>query len=171
MRYNGLFVNDRRPAMGRFGEANVQVGSRGADVELLQRLLGAVGLPVKIDGKFGPETKEAVQNFQTRSGLMPTGACDQNTWDELHGAVGPLTPGVTKTVAPVKAVANNPAPDVRDGYGPANPTPEEWAAMNKPKPSGTPVGTWLVIGGIGLAGVLALYLASKSSPALAGSNK
>jgi hypothetical protein len=43
--------------------------------------------------------------------------------------------------------------------------------MNKPKPSGTPVGTWLVIGGIGLAGVLALYLASKSSPALAGSNK
>ena len=36
---------------------------------------------VVADGIYGPETAEAVQAFQTASGLKPTGVTDQETWD------------------------------------------------------------------------------------------
>ncbi len=36
---------------------------------------------VSADGIYGPETSEAVQAFQSASGLTPTGVTDQQTWD------------------------------------------------------------------------------------------
>src|SRR5262249_57794075 len=50
-------------------------GSEGKQVEQLQRALGGI----KVDGIFGPETEEAVRQFQAGRGLA------------ADGVVGPVT--------------------------------------------------------------------------------
>lgn len=59
----------------------LRLGSSGADVREVQRLLVRAGYPLKVDGDFGPSTKEAVRAFQR----------DQNI--EVDGVVGPKTQG------------------------------------------------------------------------------
>lgn len=39
----------------------------------------------KIDGYFGPMTKEAVRDFQGTYGLEVTGVIDERTWELLEG--------------------------------------------------------------------------------------
>ena len=39
----------------------------------------------KIDGLFGPMTKEAVRDFQGHWGLEVTGVIDEQTWQLLEG--------------------------------------------------------------------------------------
>ncbi len=41
---------------------------------------------VPVDGRFGPDTAAAVRQFQTESGLEPTGDVDRGTWDSLVAA-------------------------------------------------------------------------------------
>jgi peptidoglycan hydrolase-like protein with peptidoglycan-binding domain len=63
--------------------ALIRVGSRGADVERIQRCLNKViSAGLREDGIFGPLTEAAVRNFQRSRGLNP------------DGIVGPLTSGV-----------------------------------------------------------------------------
>ncbi|PIP19163.1 MAG: hypothetical protein COT38_02880 [Candidatus Omnitrophica bacterium CG08_land_8_20_14_0_20_41_16] len=38
----------------------------------------------KIDGKIGPQTKEAIKAFQKAKGLKPDGVAGDQTWDELN---------------------------------------------------------------------------------------
>lgn len=57
----------------------LRMGSSGAGVRELQRLLGRAGYAVKVDGDFGPTTKKAVMAFQKAQGL------------EVDGVVGPAT--------------------------------------------------------------------------------
>ncbi len=38
----------------------------------------------KIDGKIGPQTKQAIREFQKAKGLKPDGAIGQKTWKELE---------------------------------------------------------------------------------------
>ena len=55
-------------------------GSRGADVEALQKKLLAMGInPGDVDGVFGSKTDGAVRRFQERTDL------------EVDGIVGPKT--------------------------------------------------------------------------------
>lgn len=67
-------------------------GMRGDYIRLLQFFLSAIGtynnaLPViKIDGIFGPATRQAVIDFQNYTGLTPDGIVGQNTWDALLNA-------------------------------------------------------------------------------------
>jgi peptidoglycan hydrolase-like protein with peptidoglycan-binding domain len=53
--------------------------TRGEDVKALQQTLSGVGLPVAVDGVFGPATDRAVRQFQARHGLV------------VDGVVGPRT--------------------------------------------------------------------------------
>lgn len=53
------------------------------DVEILQTKLRAQGFKIAIDGDFGPATELAVQMFQSRVGLPPTGIADDATWTHL----------------------------------------------------------------------------------------
>lgn len=59
----------------------VKVGSKGEDVEFLQKALG-----IEADGKFGPQTKKAVIAFQKANGLDQDGIVGPKTWS----AVGKL---------------------------------------------------------------------------------
>lgn len=62
----------------------VKLGSRGADVELLQLALSRVGYYFgNIDGIFGAGTQTAVLNFQRNFGLTPDGIVGVQTWNRL----------------------------------------------------------------------------------------
>ncbi|WP_077616890.1 GH25 family lysozyme [Caenibacillus caldisaponilyticus] len=53
----------------------IKRGSRGKDVERVQRAVG-----VKVDGIFGPQTEAAVKAYQKRHGLAADGIVGPKTW-------------------------------------------------------------------------------------------
>lgn len=53
------------------------------DVAVLQRLLDAHGIGVRVDGRFGPETKAAVEHVQVTEGLRADGVVGEQTWHQL----------------------------------------------------------------------------------------
>jgi len=55
-------------------------GSVGSDVRYLQSLLPGC----KVDGSFGPATKQLLIVFQRAAGLLPDGICGAKTWRELE---------------------------------------------------------------------------------------
>lgn len=60
----------------------LRLGSKGAGVREVQRLLGRAGYAVKVDGDFGPSTRDAVVAFQAVNDI------------EEDGVVGPVTHGL-----------------------------------------------------------------------------
>lgn len=65
-------------------------GDTGISVTGLQYFLSVVGqvlyniAPLSIDGVYGPNTTQAVLDFQRNFGLPPTGSVDLNTWLRLY---------------------------------------------------------------------------------------
>jgi putative peptidoglycan binding protein len=53
----------------------LRIGSKGADVSNLQRLL-----KIAVDGDFGPATAAALKRFQAGAGLTADGVCGPRTW-------------------------------------------------------------------------------------------
>jgi peptidoglycan hydrolase-like protein with peptidoglycan-binding domain len=70
-----------------FPPAALRQGSSGPDVAAVQRRLG-----IGADGVFGPQTKRAVQGFQSSTGLTADGIVGHDTWSGLFSAV-PVYPG------------------------------------------------------------------------------
>lgn len=59
----------------------LRYGMSGTDVMEMQAMLRKIGLnPGPEDGKFGSQTKSAVQSFQRRFGLVPDGIVGPATW-------------------------------------------------------------------------------------------
>ncbi|WP_257000865.1 peptidoglycan-binding domain-containing protein [Terribacillus saccharophilus] len=56
----------------------MRTGSRGENVRRIQR-----ALEVTADGIFGPNTRQAVINFQRNNGLGVDGIVGQATWNKL----------------------------------------------------------------------------------------
>lgn len=56
-------------------------GSKGAEVGELQKLLH-----IYVDNVFGPNTEEAVKEFQKANGLVPDGIVGPQTWEKLKGS-------------------------------------------------------------------------------------
>ena len=65
------------------GPDSLRLGSSGPDVTKLQNLLNQKGLPVKVDGNFGPATAAAVITFQTANGLTPDSVVGAKTKAKL----------------------------------------------------------------------------------------
>jgi lysozyme family protein len=62
----------------------IKIGSRGDEVKLLQQRLAAKGfLPGGQDGVFGPQTEDAVVQFQASHGLIADGVVGTRTWAAL----------------------------------------------------------------------------------------
>lgn len=76
------------------GLPELQVGSTGRHVEVIQRFLG-----ITVDGEFGPATQAAVRNYQRARGLT------------VDGVVGPATWAATQLYPPAGVV---PSPTPRD---------------------------------------------------------
>jgi peptidoglycan hydrolase-like protein with peptidoglycan-binding domain len=56
----------------------VRRGASGPQVEAVQALLG-----IEADGSFGPETEQAIIDFQRRAGLAPDAVVGPATWKAL----------------------------------------------------------------------------------------
>ncbi len=61
----------------------VHLGSSGADVTALQKLLNTLGYGLVVDGDFGNGTNSAVINFQSKNGLDADGWVGPLTWSKL----------------------------------------------------------------------------------------
>jgi len=60
---------------------SLRLGAKSPWVRILQERLRALGHGgLTVDGGFGPRTLAALQEFQTRKGLLPDGVCGQKTW-------------------------------------------------------------------------------------------
>lgn len=67
--------------------ATVQIGSQGPDVRTLQSDLARLRyFTGRIDGDFGPRTRQAVMGFQANNGLMTDGIVGPVTWSALRTA-------------------------------------------------------------------------------------
>jgi peptidoglycan hydrolase-like protein with peptidoglycan-binding domain len=66
-------------ARGLPGTRKLAVGLRGDDVAAFQRILGLHRISVGTDGAFGQATQAAVQIFQRKHGLSPSGVVDATT--------------------------------------------------------------------------------------------
>lgn len=72
-------------------------GSRGQHARRVQEWLCLHGRDIAIDGRFGPATEAALQQFQRAKRLQPGGTLTQATFDAL---VAPMT----KALAPLRRV-------------------------------------------------------------------
>lgn len=65
------------------------LGSRGENVRKLQTYLNQLGARIAIDGIFGPETRQAVINFQAQAGVQPIdGIVGLRTWTAIEVNLG-----------------------------------------------------------------------------------
>lgn len=87
-----MFINTAEKVSGipsSFPGFNLQEGSTGEPVRVIQRQLNAISnnypaIPKqKVDGVFGPQTKEAVEVFQQTFLLPPNGIVDYPTWYKI----------------------------------------------------------------------------------------
>lgn len=75
--------------MGTVQFPQLQMGTRGQNVQRLQRLLNSrldSDTDLKVDGSFGPKTRSAVIEFQKESHLKPDGVVGRDTWFSLISA-------------------------------------------------------------------------------------
>jgi peptidoglycan hydrolase-like protein with peptidoglycan-binding domain len=93
--------------------ATIKIGDTGDDVKRLQRVFARAKVlgPDSVDGVFGPQTEQAVKDFQQSEGLVADGTVGPSTWSRLHayreasptlqdGSIGPVVAmlqGVLKT--------------------------------------------------------------------------
>jgi len=72
--------------------SNYSVGAQGSDVMKIQQALQLAGFsPGPIDGKFGLQTKTAVQSFQSAQGIAIDGIVGPVTWGKLLSGTPPIS--------------------------------------------------------------------------------
>ena len=64
-------------------KSQILAGSRGSQVEELQKALNNHGYGLSVDGIFGSATEAAVRDFQQKQGLNVDGIVGTNTWGKL----------------------------------------------------------------------------------------
>lgn len=82
----------------------VRTGASGESVRTIQYLLRHHGVPVDVDGGFGPQTEAGVRAFQQRRNLPVDGAVGPQTWTALfvtvqQGSTGELVRALQSQLA------------------------------------------------------------------------
>ena len=62
---------------------NLQNGSKGEYVKKLQEVLNSHGYDLVVDGAFGPKTRDAVKDYQSKHSLVIDGIVGKMTWKSL----------------------------------------------------------------------------------------
>lgn len=84
-KYATSYANKLERFAVKFGGATagadgmLRLGSKGARVRELQALLNRAGARVKVDGDFGPSTRDALKAFQIKAGLRADGVYGPKT--------------------------------------------------------------------------------------------
>ena len=89
--HSPLFQSDDALERVAAGQAVLKLGEISQAVSRVQRALVAAGCPLPrygADGAFGPETRAAVERFQTKAGLHASGVVDASTLAALDAAGG-----------------------------------------------------------------------------------
>lgn len=77
-------VRRAEPRLGLQSEqGTLRRGSRGPEVEEMQRRLNQHGARLAVDGRFGPKTDRALKDFQRRQGLAADGVHGSRTAEKL----------------------------------------------------------------------------------------
>ncbi len=72
------------PAASVESEASAAAFARPSDTEIQQALKNSGVYEGEIDGKIGPMTKKAIEEFQTKNELTPDGKVGRRTWEKLQ---------------------------------------------------------------------------------------
>jgi hypothetical protein len=89
--HSPLFFSDEQLERIAQGRSTLQLGMHGQAVMRVQRALIEAGHPLNhwgADGWYGPETRTAVERFQSAQGLEATGDVDARTLSALDAAGG-----------------------------------------------------------------------------------
>jgi peptidoglycan hydrolase-like protein with peptidoglycan-binding domain len=89
--HSPLFHSDDELERVALGQEVLELGNHGEAVSRMQRALSAAGCTLPrfgADGWFGPETKKALERFQTQAQLPVTGILDAHTLAALDAAGG-----------------------------------------------------------------------------------
>lgn len=133
----------------------LQLGSRGNEVEDLQRMIG-----VDDDGIFGQKTQQALMAYQRSKGLSPTGMVDASTLQALQGSSG------ASKFDQGLSVAESFWKSFKAGRDASLPTPTTSIAPIVPLPQSQGMSTGTIIGlsllGLTIVGGI-VYLGSQSA--------
>lgn len=77
---NGKEQPPTAPIVLRYPGEPVMLGSRGDAAKIVQHAIGA-----KVDGWFGPQSVEALKDWQRSRNLNPDGICGPQTWKVMFG--------------------------------------------------------------------------------------
>lgn len=102
-------------------------GSRGGDVATMQKTLNEKGANIKVDGKFGKETRAAVEKFQKEHNLRSDGLAGDKTREALMSSQAPRQP---QQQSPTANGSQQQGPGAVQGPGQNRP------AQNQPAQSG-----------------------------------
>jgi len=62
-------------ASAAFGDRALRPGREGRHVRVLQRWLTLAGIPTKVDGRYGRQTRRNVRVYERRNNLHVDGRC------------------------------------------------------------------------------------------------
>jgi len=77
---NGVESPNAIPIILRYPGTPIQLGTRGDAAKIVQHFIGA-----KVDGWFGPQSVEALKDWQRSRNLPPDGICGPQTWKAMFG--------------------------------------------------------------------------------------
>jgi peptidoglycan hydrolase-like protein with peptidoglycan-binding domain len=127
----------RPPATSPFHRA-LRQGDRGTDVRTMQRWLAAVGIATSADGVFGPQTAQAVAQFQAAASLRP-----------VSGVAGVVTATTLQAWVGAGRVATSHAP----AAGNASAAPSGWVFPLRPVSLVLAPATWTLDQGVDIGTV------------------
>ena len=87
--------------------STLQLGSTGADVRTLKRLLNSAGFSLNEDETFDEATSQAVSSYQAANRLTANGTADAATWAKLAANAVTAMPGGMSAAENVKYLENN----------------------------------------------------------------
>lgn len=116
---NGGPMASNAPSMSTSGIASRSGASASPDeIKQAQQALTTQGLyRGQLDGKWGPETRQAVAQFQKTKGLKQTAQLDPQTMNDLQS--GAMSGSDNMSSAPNASTPANPSGDATRGNGPA----------------------------------------------------